>query len=79
MSKWFHDQITLGNKLHKAGQMFYCRLLRDFLMLIYPVTQTILYSVPQISLNTEILIPGTLSTFNRTLVILVNTIWGKQL
>lgn len=48
-------------------------------MLIYPVTQTILYSVPQISLNTEILIPGTLSTFNRTLVILVNTIWGKQL
>lgn len=48
-------------------------------MLTYPVTQTILYTVPQVSLNTEILIPGTLSTFNRTLVILVNTIWGKQL
>lgn len=48
-------------------------------MLTYPVTQTILYTVPQVSLNSEILIPGTLSTFNRTLVILVNTIWGKQL
>lgn len=48
-------------------------------MLTYPVTQTILYTVPQVSLNREILIPGTLSTFNRTLVILVNTIWGKQL